>query len=134
MIDHFPAAAVSAGMPLEQALSRQARAVALDADETHYRRAFRQALAALQGVADRVEDAGLGIAYADMAGLEAMYGGEERLVCNLLNAVPQFLPPRVGIGKGKFPALVAAAVAGHQGSARCGGLPVPPLRRTSAHV
>ena len=109
--DHFPAAAaVSAGMPLEQALSHQAGAVALDADDTHYRRVFRQALDALQGVSDRVEDAGLGAAYVDLTGLEAMYGGEERLVCNLLNAVPQYLQARAGIGEGKFPALVAARV------------------------
>ena len=111
VVDHFPAAAaVSAGMPLEQGLSRQAGVVMLDADEAHYRRVFRQVLSALQGISDRVEDAGLGIAYVDMAGLEAMYGGEERLVCNLLNAVPQYLQPRVGVGEGKFPALVAARV------------------------
>ena len=36
--DHFPAAAaVSPGMPLEQALSHQAGAVVLEADEPHYR-------------------------------------------------------------------------------------------------
>ena len=109
VVDHFPAAAaVSAGMPLEQALARQAGAVALDADETHYRRVFRQVLSALQGISDRVEDAGLGAAYVDLTGLEAMYGGGERLVCNLLNAVPQYLQARAGIGEGKFPALVAA--------------------------
>ena len=52
VVDHFPAAAaVAAGMPLEQALSRQAGAVALDADEPHYLRVFQQALNALQGAA-----------------------------------------------------------------------------------
>ena len=109
VVDHFPAAAaVADGIPLEQALSRRAGAVALDADEPHYRRVFRQVLNALQGVAGRVEDAGLGVACVDLAGLEAMHGGEERLVCNLLNAVPQHLQPRVGVSDGKFPALVAA--------------------------
>ena len=109
VVDHFPVAvAVSAGMPLEQALSRQAGAVVLEADEPHYRRVFRQILGALQGIGDRVEDAGLGIAYVATEGLETMYGGEERLVCALLNAVPRTLLPRAGIGEGKFPALVAA--------------------------
>ncbi len=109
VVDHFPmAVAVSAGMPLEQALSRQAGAVVLEADEPHYRRVFQQILGALQGIGDRVEDAGLGIAYVATEGLETMYGGEERLVCALLNAVPQTLLPRAGIGEGKFPALVAA--------------------------
>ena len=109
VVDHFPAAtAVAAGMQLEQALSHQAGAVVLEADEPHYRRVFRQILRSLQGTADQVEDAGLGIAYVAMDGLEAMYGGEERLVCTLLNAVPPHLQPRAGIGEGKFPALVAA--------------------------
>ena len=111
VLDHFPmAVAIAPGMPLEQALSRQAGAVVLEADEPHYRRVFRQVLGALQGISDRVEDAALGIAYVAMDGLETMYGGEERLVCALLNAVPQNLSPRAGIGEGKFPALVAARI------------------------
>ena len=109
VVDHFPmAVATSAGMPLEQALSRQCGAVALEADEPHYRRVFQQVLSALQGVSDRVENADLGVAYVALDGLEAMYGGTERLVCTLLNAVPQHLLPRAGVGEGKFPALVAA--------------------------
>ena len=116
----------AAGMPLERALSYQSEGpfrgqkgrpepVVLDADEPHYRRVFRQVLTALQGISDRVEDAGpglnsltLGVAYVALDGLESMYGGEERLVLALLNAVPQYLAPRAGIGQGKFPAMVAA--------------------------
>ena len=109
VVDYFPAAtAVSTGMPLERALSYQAEAIVLEADEPHYRRVFRQVLSALQGISDRVEDAGLGVANVALDGLESMYGGEERLVLALLNAVPQNLAPRAGIGEGKFPALVAA--------------------------
>ena len=87
----------------------------LDADESHYRRVFRQVLTALQSISDRVEDAGLGlnsltlgVAYVALDGLESMYGGEERLVLALLNSVPRYLAPRAGIGQGKFPAMVAA--------------------------
>ena len=109
VVDYFPAAtAVSAGMPLERALSYQAEAVVLEADESRYRRVFRQALTALQGISDRVEDAGLGVANVALDGLESMYGGEERLVLALLNAVPEHLQPRAGVGEGKFPAMVAA--------------------------
>ena len=127
VVDYFPAAtAVASGMPLERALSYQpespsherkerAETIVLDADEPHYRRVFRQVLTALQGISDRVEDAGpglnsltLGVAYVALDGLESMYGGEERLVLALLNAVPQYLAPRAGIGEGKFPAMVAA--------------------------
>ncbi len=109
VVDYLPAAtAVSTGMPLERALSYQAEAIVLEADEPHYRWVFRQVLSALQGISDRVEDAGLGVAHVALDGLESMYGGEERLVLALLNAVPQNLAPRAGIGEGKFPAMVAA--------------------------
>ena len=109
VIDRFPGAtSVSPGMPLEQALSRQPKAVVLEADEPHYRRVFQQILSALQGISDRVEDAELGVAYLALDGLEMLYGGEEQLARALLDALPVGLLPRVGIGDGKFPALVAA--------------------------
>ncbi len=133
VVDYFPAAtAVSAGMPLERALSYQSEspsrgreggseAVVLDADEPHYRRVFRQVLTSLQGISDRVEDAGLGVVNVALDGLESMYGGEERLVLALLNAVPQYLAPRAGIGEGKFTAMVAARSSDHGRAAK-----VPP--------
>ena len=117
--DYLPAAtAVSTGMPLEQALSYQSGAIVLEADEPYYRRVFRQALRSLQGIGDRVEDAGLGVAYVAMDGLESMYGGEERLVIALLNAVPEHLQPRAGIGEGKFPSMVAARSSDSQRAAK----------------
>ena len=119
VVDYLPAAtAVSTGMPLEQALSYQAGAIVLEADEPHYRRVFRQVLTSLQGVGDRVEDAGLGVAHVALDGLESMYGGEERLVIALLNAVPEHLHPRAGIGEGKFPAMVAARSSDPQRAAK----------------
>ena len=109
VIDHFPAASgVAAGMTLEQALSRQTDGAVLEADEAHYQRVFHRILISLQGISDRVEGAELGTAYARLDGLEALYGGEARLVNALLNAVPQYLMPRVGVGDAKFPAYAAA--------------------------
>ena len=109
VVDHFPSVVgVTTGMPLEQALSRQADAVVLETDEPHYRQVFRQVLGDLQEVSDRVEDAGLGVAYVALDGLEVLYGGEGPLANALLDAVPRDLLPKVGIGHGKFPALVAA--------------------------
>ena len=90
VVDRSPAAAgVAAGMTLEQARSRQASGVVLAADEAAYRSVFRQLLSSLQGVGDRVEAAELGTAYVGLDGLEAMYGGEARLVNTLLNAAPR---------------------------------------------
>ena len=109
VVDHFPACrGVAAGMTLEQALSRQADAVVLEADDQSYRRVFSQALASMQGISDRVERSDLGVTYAGLDGLEDMYGGEARLVNSLLNSAPQDLAPRVGVAHAKFPALVAA--------------------------
>ena len=109
VIDHFPAAAgVAAGMTLEQALSRQSDGIVLEADEAGYRRVFHRMLQSLQGISDRVERAELGAAYVGLDGLEALCGGEARLVTALLNAVSQDLAPRVGVGEAKFPAYAAA--------------------------
>ena len=122
IVDHFPAASgVAAGMTLEQALSRQTGGVVLEADEAAYRRAFHRILVSLQGVSDRVEEAELGTAYVSLDGLEAMYGGEARLVTTLLNAVSQNLAPRAGVGEAKFPAYVAARTCDPPGTTR-----VPP--------
>ena len=122
VIDHFPAASgVAAGMTLEQALSRQTEGVVLEADEAAYRRTFHRILVSLQGVSDRVEDAELGTAYVGLDGLEAMYGGEARLVTTLLNAVSQSLAPRAGVGETKFSAYVAARTCDPPGTTR-----VPP--------
>ena len=109
VVDAFPAAAgVVAGMTLDEALSRHPDATVLEADEPAYRREFRQALAALQGVSDRVEGAEVGTAYAGLDGLESLHGGEKALVRALREALPGDLEPRIGVADAKFPALVAA--------------------------
>ncbi|MDE2718080.1 MAG: hypothetical protein OXI33_13865 [Chloroflexota bacterium] len=109
VVDSFPGASgLTAGMTLEQAMSRHANAVVLGADEPYYRRVFSGLLTALQGVGDRVEGAELGTAYVRIDGLEAMYRGEAGVVSTLLNAIPFHLNPRVGVAVAKFPAFVAA--------------------------
>ena len=120
--DRFPACAgVTAGMTLEEALSRNAGAVVLEADEPSYQRAFSRVLTALQGVSDRVESAGLGVAYVRLDGLERLYAGEDGTVQALLRALPDYLGTRIGVGDAKFPALVAALTSDAPGVSR-----VPP--------
>ena len=93
VLDAFPAASGAvAGMTLDEALSRHPEATVLEADEPAYRREFTQALAALQGVSDRVEGAELGTAYAGLDGLESLHGGEAALV----RALARGAPPRPG--------------------------------------
>ncbi len=120
--DRFPACVgVTAGMPLEEALSRNAGAVVLEADEPSYRRVFSRVLSALQGISDRVESSGLGTAYVRLDGLERLYGGEDRVVYALFQSLPDYLRPRIGAGDAKFPAFVAALTSDAPGVAR-----VPP--------
>ncbi len=119
VLDALPGASgASAGMTLEEALSLRPGAAVVEADEPAYRRVFRQALSSLQGVSDRVEAGELGTAYVRLDGLSEMYGGEARLAVALLNAAPEYLLPRVGLGDGKFPAYVAARTAAALGAVR----------------
>ena len=109
VLDHFPAATgVTPGMTLEMALSRQNEGTVLEADASRYQRESRRMLTSLQQVSDQVEESGLGAAYAALDGLEAMYGGEARLITTLLNSVPAYLAPRAGVAEAKFPAYIAA--------------------------
>ena len=109
VVDRLPAAVASTGVALEEELSLHTGTVVLEADAPAYRAAFQRVLTALQGVSDGVEGAELGTAYVRLDDLQEMFGGEARLVGSLLNAVPAYLAPRVGVAEGKFPALVAAS-------------------------
>ena len=109
IVDRFPAAReVREGMSLAEAITHHADAVVLDADEPYYRQVFARVLTALQEISDRVEGADLSMAFVRLDGLEGLYGGEEGAVSALLDAVPAFLSPRVGVADAKFPAFVAA--------------------------
>ena len=145
--DRFPAASgVTAGMTMEQAVSRHANVVILDADEPHYRRVFAQVLTSLQGISDRVEGAELGTAYVRVDGLEELFGGEAGVASALLNAAPAYLNARVGVAGSKFPAFVAARTSRTLGATRTPGnvraflsphsidlLPVSPGMRSMMH-
>ena len=119
VVDRSPeASGATIGMTPEQAVSHHANAIVLDADESYYRRVFEQALTSLQGVSDRVEGAGIGTAYVRVDGLEDLYRGEAGIVSTLLNAVPEYLHPRVGVADAKFPAFVAARTCRAFGASR----------------
>ncbi len=109
VVDHTPpAVGVRVGMTLDQATSHHVDSIVLEADEPYYQQVFDDVLQRLTDVCPRVEGPELGIAYARIDGLQALYGGEDRLVCALLEVVPGDLEPSVGVGDAKFPAFVAA--------------------------
>ena len=75
-------------------------------------------LSSLQRVSDRVEGTELGTAYIRLDGLERLYRGEAGVVSALLNSVPAYLKPRVGVAETKFPAFVAARTCSTHGASR----------------
>lgn len=103
---------VIAGMSLQEAVSRCKDTVLLQADAPYYESGFNDLVRSLEQRSPLVEKAELGSAYVGLDGLEAMYGGEARLITSLLQAVPQEFNPRIGVALGKFPAYVAAVTSG----------------------
>jgi DNA polymerase-4/protein ImuB len=95
-------------MPLHKAVTSAAGASFIEADDAYYQSQFNGILDALAERSPVVEDAGLGCAYVGLDGLEALYGGDARLVVTLQTAVPGHWRARVGIGSGKFSAYLAA--------------------------
>jgi DNA polymerase-4 len=109
VLDSSPEArGVASGMTLQEALSQSKDATLLKADETYYQAVFDNMVHSLELRSPLVEKAELGCVYVGLDGLEAMYGGEVRLLASLLQAVPQDFNLRVGVASGKFPAYLAA--------------------------
>jgi DNA polymerase-4 len=96
------------GMPLSAAISRYKDATVLEADMAYYEKVFEQVVSALETRGAEVEPATLGLAYLNVKGLAPLYGGDNRLMAALLNAIPSYLGPRLGLGPNKFTAYVAA--------------------------
>ncbi|MFQ6027116.1 MAG: DNA polymerase Y family protein [Dehalococcoidia bacterium] len=111
VLDSSPEArGVTSGMPLSEALSRCKQAALLLADEPYYQTAFAEIIDALEQRSPLLEPGDLGCVYVGLEGLEAMYGGEARLITTLLQAIPEHFNPRVGVAGGKFPSYVAAVI------------------------
>ena len=147
VLDSSPkAVGITAGMPLQEALSRCKGAALLQADESYYRTVFDGIVRQLAQKSPVVERAELGCAYVGLDGLEAMYGGEARLIASLLRTTLDDLNPRLGLAGGRFAAYVAAVmsregeatrvpddVAGFLGKLPVDLLPVSWENRSRAH-
>ncbi|MDA0770150.1 MAG: hypothetical protein BZY79_01645 [SAR202 cluster bacterium Casp-Chloro-G4] len=115
VVDRFPEVSeVTAGMTLEDAVSRRNNVILLDSDEAYYRKVFEETIDSLSHVCDRIEVADLGCVYLELDGFERLYGGENNLLDALIHSIPDDLNPHIGVAQGKFPAYVAARAAGGQ--------------------
>lgn len=101
---------LSVDMPLQAAISRCKDASLIDSDLPYYQDTFVHILGNLEKVVPAVEDAGLGCAYLDVAGLEGIYGGRDGLSKAISEAIPGAFHAQIGIAQSKFPAYVAATV------------------------
>ncbi|MBM3935249.1 MAG: hypothetical protein FJ319_13295 [SAR202 cluster bacterium] len=108
------------GGRLSEALSSWSNVHVVEADDDHYQKAFNDILVSLLRYNPAVEQAEVGIAYAEMDGMELLYGETARMVATFCNAVPSPFGARIGTGPNKFVAYLAAGVA-----APCGAYKAP---------
>src|SRR5260370_11403258 len=106
-------------------------------DPVHYDEQCSRLLAALVRVSPVVEPAELGRVFVGMDGLEGLYGAPEQVIAAITDAVRKladdveaqdplapvpgrtpYAAPRMGWGRGKFVALVAASQAKPRGTVR----------------
>jgi DNA polymerase-4/protein ImuB len=115
------AAGVQPGLPLREVVPLCPEAVVLQPDPVRTASVLESVLVELQRVSPLVEPGSGddGYLFLDLRGLQAMYGSFSQLVEAIQAAVPPLLRPRIGLGSGKFTAMVAARMAEpHAGSAR----------------
>lgn len=111
VVDCTPDVPARRGDALAAVRARCPDALAVEEDRDHYRRRWQDVIDKLLTVADRVEDAAIGRAYVALEGMETMHGGRRQLLDSILDAVPSWLMPRLGVAQGKFQARCAAIVA-----------------------
>jgi protein ImuB len=100
---------IRAGMSLAQARSLMPKVVARGRDSECERTAQEALLEAAETFSPRVEDAGEGIVYLDITGMERHFANEGELAKAAIRAIETVgLPGRVGIAGSKLAARVAA--------------------------
>lgn len=108
------ACGVVAGITLGEALARCPELVLVAADPLGVEQAWEQVVAALEGIGAAVEPARAGLAYFQADGLLGLHDGTAGLIAATRRAVRLSLGGRsahVGVGPGRFCALVAALAA-----------------------
>src|SRR2546426_3373790 len=104
-------AGVKPGMTVSQAIGLCSSLRLIEPDPVHYDERFANLLSALNEVSPVVESAELGLVYLGTDGLEGIFGAPEKIVAAIRRTVGRSdgRTVRVGWGKGKFVAWVAAS-------------------------
>lgn len=105
---------VRAGLSLPQARSILPKLIARGRDSDCERAAQEALLEAAESISPRVEDAGDGMVYLDLDGLDRLYGEDdtEKKIAHALSAAVSSagLPARVGVAASKLSARIAAGL------------------------
>jgi protein ImuB len=112
VLDRSAELAGARDLSVRQAKALYPHAAFIEANHARYRAVFDALLDALETVAPVVEPAGLGVAYADIDGLQGHYADEFALAGALAGAMRDAtgLLASIGIASGKFVASVAASI------------------------
>ena len=104
-------AGVKPGMTVSQAIGLCSSLRLIEPDPVHYDDCFARVLAALNEVSPVVEPAELGLAYVGTDGLEGIFGEPQKIIDAICRTVGRSdgRTARIGWGKGKFVAWVAAS-------------------------
>ena len=104
-------AGVKPGMTVSQAIGLCPTLRLIEPDPVHYDERFSSLLSSLNDVSPVVEPAELGLAYLGTDGLAGIYGSQHKIIEAIRQTVrPSDRPTvRLGFGRGKFTAWVAAS-------------------------
>lgn len=98
---------VKPGLTVSQAIGLAPTLAVIEPDPVFYDEAFTRLLLALENVSPVIEPVELGRAFVGVDGLEKLYGPAERVLAEIMKAA-DCGSIRLGLGKGKFVAWVAA--------------------------
>ncbi len=109
VVDVFPdSPQIAVGMPVDMAIDTSRGASFFEIDDWGCRRRFDIIIESVEALGLEVEDAGFGLAYISISGLDLLLGSEQSVLDAILGVLPSHMFPRVGIGDSKFAALIAA--------------------------
>ncbi|MDE2869486.1 MAG: DNA polymerase Y family protein [Chloroflexota bacterium] len=117
------AAGLLPGMAVKEAAQRCPEGVYVPDDPPRYAQAFEAVLDVLDRFSPVVEDAGVGLAFADAAGLEPLYGPDAALGARVRRHVEAATgqAAQVGLATGRLAAEIAARTAGDAAVAAVSG-------------
>ncbi len=100
---------------LSHILSRYGNAHVIQTDDNLYCREWNKILDKLAQKSPLLEDAGFGMAYMGLHGIEPMNRGGAQFIANIEKTIPSDFPAYIGIAENKFVSYIAALSSDNRG-------------------